>query len=310
MLLCPAANFGTIIFINYYFRDKSMIAKREFLLIFLVVAVLSTAINGAKAEIIWNDGLVHDIDYTDFSEPVHVYDGPLGQPTTVNVVTIIPSSGEPIPLGPFFNEGLWTYDNSQLNISGGEINSLLIYGNSQIEISSAFIEGDDFHGPMLMPLMIEGLVANEQSQVSMSSGTLAEGFVANNYSDITISGGDVFGDIEVYGESEITISGGQLDIGTSIIGGGGELIFEPYDIFASDNSQFTIHGTDFKIDDITVGYGLIDVPSGVLTGSLANGGEIHKDFFIYDNASIMLVPEPATVLLFGICGLLLRRRKV
>ena len=248
---------------------------RESLLIFFAVVVFLTAIDITKAEIIWDDGLVHNINYTDFSEPVHVYDSPLGQPTTVNVVTIIPDPWEIIN-SPAFEEGLWVYDNSQLNISGGGINSLQAYGNSQITLSTAFLLEP---GPIL-PLII-GLVANEQSQITMSSGTLGAGTIANDQSHITISGADFSGVIEAYGESEITLSGGRFDFGIYIIVED-ELIFEPDDIFASDNSQFTIHGTDFKIDDITVGYGLIDVPSGVLTGSLTNGGEIHMDFFIYE----------------------------
>ena len=62
-----------------------------------------------------------------------------------------------------------------------------------------------------------------------------------------------------------------------------------------------------EIDGIPADYGQITAPSGTLTGMLSSGEPISTDFCIYDDASIVLVPEPATVLLLTFGVLLLRK---
>jgi len=46
----------------------------------------------------------------------------------------------------------------------------------------------------------------------------------------------------------------------------------------------------------------------MLVGTLANGDRVFNRFYAYDNASIVLIPEPATALLLA-AGLLVIRRK-
>ncbi len=77
--------------------------------------------------------------------------------------------------------------------------------------------------------------------------------------------------------SQVTISGGTF----------GD------DLKASENSSITIYGTDFSIDGFSVGYGEIAVPSGILAGTLASGEMINNNFHTYEDASIVLAPEPA-----------------
>jgi hypothetical protein len=71
-----------------------------------------------------------------------------------------------------------------------------------------------------------------------------------------------------------------------------------------DNSHITIHGTGFNYP-----YGPLTDKSGTLTGTLHNGQAINCYFHTYDNGSIVLVPEPATIVLLGIGGFFLKRKR-
>ena len=87
----------------------------------------------------------------------------------------------------------------------------------------------------------------------------------------------------------------------------------------SDAGVLTVYGSDFAVDGTPVGYielssifgGSGSEPYRRLTGNLLNGGQINNPFKISNySAKIVLVPEPTTVLLLGLGGMgLLRRRR-
>jgi len=84
-----------------------------------------------------------------------------------------------------------------------------------------------------------------------------------------------------------------------------------------DESMIQIFGSDFAVDGLAVGYGEItnilggdpwDEPYRRLTGTLLSGELIDTGFYIGHDARIILIPEPATITLLGIGGLVLRKR--
>jgi len=65
-----------------------------------------------------------------------------------------------------------------------------------------------------------------------------------------------------------------------------------------------IYGSGFNYD-----YGAITDSIGTLTGVLNNGDIINSSFEISEGGSIVLIPEPGSLLLLGLGSVLLRRKK-
>ena len=105
--------------------------------------------------------------------------------------------------------------------------------------------------------------------------------------NITISNGSIDNSVVARENSEIYVSGGSVG-----------------DLYVWDSGVMTIYGDNFNY-----GIGPITTNSGVLTGTLANGIAINSNFYINDTASIILAPEPATLLLLGLGAVMLRGKR-
>ena len=109
---------------------------------------------------------------------------------------------------------------------------------------------------------------------------VGDGLSAENNSRVAISGGSVAGRLRAYNNSLVTISGGYV----------GDMLT------VDDNGQVIVIGSDFNF-----GLGRIAETEGVLTGTLQNGDSINFSFHQYSaNSSIVLIPEPTTLLLLGL----------
>ncbi len=82
------------------------------------------------------------------------------------------------------------------------------------------------------------------------------------------------------------------------------------------SATLTIYGSDFVVDGQPFGYGELtsilggnwtDEPSRRLIGTLDSGDLIDNGFRIDHNAKIVLIPEPATLLLLGLGAVMVRR---
>jgi len=89
-------------------------------------------------------------------------------------------------------------------------------------------------------------------------------------------------------------------------------------LLVMSESILTIRGSDFAVDRMSVGYtelysifggGYRDEPNRQLTGTLLSSDPLNSQFRISENAKIVLVPEPATILLLGFGGAALLRKR-
>jgi hypothetical protein len=166
--------------------------------------------------------------------------------------------------------GIQGYNDGRINVSGGDISQLGAFASCHINISDGSV-----------------------------------GYLwSHDNGQLTISGGS-FGRIELYENSQAIMSGGTMNPDSLSL--------------LLSNAKWTIVGSNFAIDGTPVGYGEVSSilgsgwmaePYRRITGTLANGDMLNAQFKIgYYTASIVLIPEPATLSLLAIGGLLLRRRK-
>ena len=163
-----------------------------------------------------------------------------------------------------------------------------------------------YDGPAGIPTLVRLLpgadtsdvVIFENSRFEMTGGAIGEG------------------ELSLYDNSTGLISGGSISDDPTWIGDSAQLTITGIDhidaLRLDGAAQVFIHGSNFRIDDVPVGYGTI-TGSGIghLTGDLLQG-QIHCGIMLLsDAASLTLVPEPATLALLALGALALsaKRRK-
>jgi len=156
-------------------------------------------------------------------------------------------------------------------VTGGSIDHRLrVFDNSIANVSDGYFRLD--------------LYAYDNSEVTFSGGIIDAGLYGFQNSHITFSGGLIH-DLRSYDNSQIDFMGGEIV--TDIRAGWFD--------FGPHAGIITIYGSDFNYP-----FGEITDSFGILTGMLANGDLIDNDFYIYDDASIVLVPVPSAFLLGSI----------
>ncbi|HCC60049.1 MAG: hypothetical protein A2402_02470 [Candidatus Staskawiczbacteria bacterium RIFOXYC1_FULL_37_43] len=271
------------------------IAMKMRMILFLTVLFTYDTVYGGWIQ--FNDGGTHDIDYQ-INEDVWVdYQAP-NMGTTLNLL----SGGKIFEhklkgyqdsriniLGGHMEGVLYSYDDSYVNISGGITNYVSPFGDSRVDISGG---------------LIHYIWAYENSSVDVSNATIRDYLYAEDYTIVNIYSGTIGTDLEIWNNSQVDFFGGTIG----------------YKLRLGDNSLLTIHGSNFTVDgqpfsgeiNSILGGGHRSEPQRHLTGVLSSGEIIDNDFYIGNNASINLVPEPGTIVLLvtGLiaCGFLLRRK--
>ena len=224
----------------------------------------------------YNDGGTHDITST-INDDVWVDWNSPEMGTTVN---ILESGAIPHPYG------LRGYEDSIINIFDGPIGHVYAYDNCQLTITGGVIN--------------TAVYPSDNSQIFISGGSILSLDTSDNsYSEI--SGGSI-SSLILRGNAHVELLGGAIS----------------NELQVQANSTLLIYGSDFEVDGQPVGFGeitsilggnFINEPHRYLTGILANGGIVDNGFRIGYNAKIVLVPEPATLLLLSLGGLVLRKKR-
>jgi hypothetical protein len=249
--------------------------------ILVAAVVLFAGASPVMAVIEFKDGLTHDINYQ-IDDHVLVDDRSPGMGTTVNIL----EEGSITP-----NHVLAGYEDSIINIVGGPIHELHVFDSTRVTVS----------GGAMYSLQIF-----DTCRVTVSGGAISANLSANGSSQVAVSGGSIDGGLYVFDSTRVTVSGGQI----------GRDIFAGWD--TGDDNQITFLGWRFTVDGVPFGYGELtsiyggtpyDEPARRLRGILVSGELLDNDFYIGGNASIVLVPEPATLLFLGLGGAAFLRKR-
>lgn len=194
-------------------------------------------------------------------------------------------------------------DSGQVSISGGSIYELDCFDSSQVSISSGFVDELLSYGSSRVNIYsgsMESISSRGSSQVNIYGGGID--YLASCYSSlINISGGSI-DELKSYDSGQINLTGGSIHGDLELWG----------------QSKIQIFGSDFEVDGQPFGYGELTSilgrwpsaePLRHLTGTLAHGSILDNDFRIGHTSKIILIPEPATLLLLALGNLLLRRKR-
>ena len=286
----------------------------------LAAALLFAAVGQAKGEILVDYNTT--IDYTTM-EDVHVVDG-ANPPTVLDVVHPAWLSGHTS-----------TFDSSILNVTGGTARHLYAYDSSAInstgggwcsvletyDTSTATLVGgfnDLFaYGSSTVDVIDavgEIWSANGSSTITIQTGE-SDFLQANDSSEVNVYGGSFFWP-SARDSSKMNIYGGTIALfarnaATASVSGGTIIGLWSGDLWPGEDPGMhtcviTVEGSGFNYPD-----GPIPDAAGTLTGALTDGSAINAPFEIHGGASIILVPEPATLLLLSVAAVtvVLRRRR-
>ncbi len=182
---------------------------------------------------------------------------------------------------------------SVINIDGGNIFDSAIYDNASVNLTNG---------------SLKSFSVSDNGIVNITGGVLQKDYNWNTMRDdsqVFISGGNISGTFEMmYGSPEMTLSGSSFYIGDVLLEYG-QLDFDYLaDIGAITRTERT-------------GYFKWITYTGNITGILDDGNSIDITFMAYDHispaygeASIVLVPEPISLCLLGLGGIITIKKRV
>lgn len=150
------------------------------------------------------------------------------------------------------------------------------------------------------------------THVDVVDGGTVDSLYAFNNSTVTMTGGTITNVLGTYGDGTVTLLGGILN---------GPLDARENGAIYLNGTGFTVNGTALvngdKLSDFVslIENGDYDHYTGIIAGTLANGTVLNNAFFIFNTgahagtANIYVVPEPATMCLLALGGLISRRKR-
>ena len=186
--------------------------------------------------------------------------------------------------GGIISEYIYGYDNAVITFNDGLTGmDIAVYDNATVNMAGGFLGGD--------------LVANNTAVINMTGGSVGQ-LIADNDSTITWSGGSVGTAISVYGNGRIFLDGTNFRINGQVLGYG-------------DNLSNFVTLTEAQGEDSEEDYYI-----GTVTGTLSDESYFSETFYIYNvgefegSADIIILPEPATLMLLGLGGMAALKRRV
>jgi len=186
---------------------------------------------------------------------------------------------------------------STVNVSGGSVLSLDAYYSSTVNVSAGSVSFVDAYHSSTVDISAGSVsridAYDESSTVNISGGSVGS-VIAHDASTVDISGGSV-GSVIAHDASTVDISGGSVS-----------------SLYAYDDSAVDIHGYDFRTTAGLTLDGDNVLGTGVLTGKWYGQDDTMWAMTISTNAAaatIRVVPEPATLSLLALGGLVLVRRR-
>jgi hypothetical protein len=272
--------------------------KKPLYLWSIVVILLSFFHPGNSiASILYNDGGVYDIDYV-IDDSIEIRNNFFNETTTVNLMVggqihstyAYENSLFNITGGEIVGPQSYANNNSQINMSGGKVRDLIVANSGFIHLSGG--EVGWMYGYDDSQITISGGIIGGELQIwgfaTITAGLITSHIEAFDGSEVLFSGGTVGGDLRARENGSVYVSGGQIED----------------DLFVFANSIATVEGLNFIIDGHPV-FGEIFNPRdqtnyGHLTGFYLNGNPIDINLKMAPGSSIMLIPEPATLLLISL----------
>ena len=271
------------------------------------------------------------------SAAIFTEDGTIGQgynePTEIKNLATVSMIGGNSP-------DVWIRDYSTLNFSGGTIGHVRVENVGTMNLLGSYFKGIELRNSANFNIeggLFEGhIVAWESSTININSGNIQQGWleaidytVANfyggsiawdnltlrNYAIANIYGGNInFTRFDLSGFASLNVFGGQITydipvglflqdwVTLNIYGGGSAILSNGF--YLDDNSQINVYYLSIIYNEPgecgppILGYRLID------------GSEFLLNQFTSTQISqINFIPEPMSILLFGIGLLALRKRK-
>lgn len=208
-----------------------------------------------------------------------------------------------------------------LVVTGSTRADFILTGNQELTVNTRHFNGT-LHDTSSAFVVSGGIIDNklwvhDYSTLNMFSGNI-NSLYAYEHSTVNISGGDMLGgngplnDLYANGNSTVNISGGSV---------GRFIAQESSNVSISGGSITNLQGLDFSVITL-VGYDFVTNSEGLTLdgGHILGSGRLSGIWMdgtpwnIYiegrdPTATILMIPEPATLLLLGLGAVVVRRKR-